>query len=68
MRKVLFATAALLGMATLATSHASAAPSAGLAGVTAAPAHNLLTNVDYYWQHRHWHHRRWNHGHWRYWD
>lgn len=67
MRKTLFVTAALMGMFALATSHASAAPSVGLANVTVAPAHGVLTNVDYQWRHRHWHHRRWEHGHWRYW-
>ena len=67
MRKIMFATVALTGMLTLAASHASAAPSVGLANATAAPAHGMVTNVDYFWHHRHWHHRRWEHNHWRYW-
>jgi hypothetical protein len=65
MRKLLLAAAAVGGVFALTSAPASAAPSA--AGLQVAPAHALVTNVDYYYNHRHWHHRRWAGGHWHYW-
>jgi hypothetical protein len=65
MRRLLLAAVALGGLIALTTGGASAAPSA--AGVHVAPSQPLVTNVDYYYHHRHWHHRHWEHNHWRYW-
>lgn len=66
MRKLLLAATVLGGLTALGTMGASAAPSA--AGVYVAPSQVLVTNVDYYYNHRHWHHRHYSHGHWHYWD
>jgi hypothetical protein len=64
MHKMLLAAAALGGLFAFTTTAALAAPSA--AGVHVAPAHGLVTHVDYYYNHRHYHHRHWSHGHWHY--
>ncbi len=64
MGKLLLAAAALGGLFALTANPASAAPSATTLNV--APAHGLVTNVDYYYNHRHYHHRQWHHGHWNY--
>ena len=66
MRKVLLAAVALgglLGMTSVTT--VFAAPVA--TGLHVVPTAQV-TQVDYYYNHRHWHHRHWDHGHWRYWD
>jgi hypothetical protein len=59
MCKLLLAAIAMIGFFTLTTSNASAAQ-VGLI-VHAAPAYDMVTNVDY---HRHWRHRRWHRAHW----
>nr|WP_294526630.1 hypothetical protein [uncultured Rhodopila sp.] len=64
MRKMLIAAAALGGLFAMTATHASAAPSA--AALHVAPAHGLVTSVDYYYDHHHYHHRHWQHGHWHY--
>jgi hypothetical protein len=67
MKKLLLAAVALGGIAALTATAATAAPLT--AGVHAAPAQQPgITQVDYYWHHRHWHHRHWEHHRWRYWD
>jgi hypothetical protein len=67
MKKLLLAAVALGGLTALTATAATAAPLA--TGVHAAPAQQPgITQVDYYWHHRHWHHRRWEHHRWRYWD
>jgi len=66
MRKLLLAAAALGGLTALATTGAVAAPVP--ARTHATPSHPMVTQVDYYYHHRHWHHRHWEHNHWRYYD
>jgi hypothetical protein len=68
MRKILLATAAITGLLTLISLHASAAPLSGLSGAGAVQAHDNVTNVDWDGHHHYWHHRRWYHGRWHYWD
>jgi hypothetical protein len=66
MRKLLLAAVAFGGLAALTTAGASAAPLT--TGVHVVPSQSSVTQVDYYWHHRHWHHRHWQHSRWRYWD
>ena len=68
MGKILLAAVAIMGLLTLTSVHASAAPFSGLSGAGAVAAHNNVANV--YWDgYRHYrHHRRWYHGHWHYWN
>ena len=68
MHKILLAAAAITGLLTLASLHASAAPFSGMAGVHVTPANGHVTNVYYDWHHRYWHYRRWYHGCWHYWN
>jgi hypothetical protein len=65
MKRLLLAAVALGGLTALTHSAAMAAPVT--AGIHIAPAQPAVTQVDYYWHHRHWHHRRWWHHHWHYW-
>jgi hypothetical protein len=66
MRRMLLAAAVIGGLAALASSGASAAPTG--AGLHVAPSAPLITDVQYWYRHHHWHHRHWYHGGWRYWD
>ena len=64
MRQMLIAAAAVGGLLGLTSLNASAAPSA--AGLNVAPGQEMVTHVDYYYNHQHYHHRRWHHEHWHY--
>jgi hypothetical protein len=64
MRKTLLSAAVLCVISALMSVGASAAPSA--AGFDVGPSHALLTDVDYYWHHKHYQHRHWSHGHYHY--
>jgi hypothetical protein len=66
MKKLLLAAVALGGLTALTATTATAAPLS--AGVHVAPANAGVTQVNYYWHHRHWHHRHWEHNRWRYSD
>ena len=68
MHKILLAAAAIIGLLTLTSLHASAAPYSGMTGVPVTPANGNVTNVYYDWHHRYWHYRRWYRGCWHYWD
>jgi hypothetical protein len=64
MRKLLLAAVALGSLIGLTASGAMAAPLG--AGVHVAPAQPAVTDVQYYYNHRHWHHRHYEHGHYHY--
>jgi hypothetical protein len=68
MRKILLAGAAITGLMTLVSLHASAAPFSGLAQARPAAEPGMATDVYWEWHHHHYHHRHWYHGGWRYWD
>ena len=65
-RRILLGAVAVGGLVAIAQAPAMAAPATPSLHV--AQAHPAVTQVDYYWHHRHWHHRRWQHNRWRYYD
>jgi hypothetical protein len=68
MQRFLLAAVALIGWSTLIAHRAFAAPLGDGVGAHETPDRGMMTNVDYWENHRHWHHRHWSHGHWHYWN
>jgi hypothetical protein len=64
--KLLFATAAFVGLTAATILGATAAPVS--AGHQHPQTHPMVHHVDYQRNHHHWHHRHWEHHHWRYYN